>query len=200
MARPECVPTSQGSGRPKVTVNDVHLFCSLFGQVTGTFLKFLKVFWYCLEKHKIQPGIEAQSSDLFFVPNLKGKWGQDEPGTDFCCGQESEMCREEPATQQAAPVASTDGSQPAASSVPPLGSASACLYPLLTVCWRGGGGGTVSSILAAQSLLWSCASSFKLASLSSEFGCLISELLAGGRMPTGPSYSVTCGCVLFSHS
>ena len=60
--------------------------------------------------------------------------GQDKHVADFCCGWKNEMDKREPAADQAAPAAWTDGSQPASSPVLSSGPPHSLSTLLLPVC------------------------------------------------------------------
>ena len=60
--------------------------------------------------------------------------GQDKHVADFCCGWKNEMDKREPAADQAAPAAWTDGSQPASSPVLSSGPPHSLSILLLPVC------------------------------------------------------------------
>lgn len=62
--------------------------------------------------------------------------GQDKHVADFCCGWKNEMDKREPATEQAAPAAWTDSSQPASSPVLSSGPPPPCLYCSYQSAWE----------------------------------------------------------------
>lgn len=62
--------------------------------------------------------------------------GQDKHMADFCCGWKNEMDKREPAADQAAPAAWTDGSQPASSPVLSSSPPPPCLYCFYQSAWE----------------------------------------------------------------